>query len=153
MGQKRDQLLRYAYQSIGVPYQWGGDDLRLGIDCSGFARLVLQKFDLLPAGDYSSQMLFDYFQERGVQTKELRPGNVIFFGRSAWQNNGTIYCNKVRHVALVIDHCYMIEVGGGNSLTRSLASALANHACVKVSRLIKRSDKVAIIDPFMRVEE
>ena len=153
MGQKRDQLLRYAYQSIGVPYQYGGDDLSLGVDCSGFVRLVLQRFDLLPSGDYSAQMLFDYYRERHVQTKEPRPGNVIFFGRNARHSNGTIHCDRVQHVALVIDHCQMLEVGGGNSQTKSLATALARDARVKISMLNRRPDRVAIIDPFMRVEE
>lgn len=144
MGQKRDQLLRYAYQSIGVPYQYGGDDLKLGVDCSGFVRLALQQFDLLPPGDYNAQMLFDHYSNRGVQTKEFRPGNVIFFG---WRES------RITHVAILVDHSRMIEVGGGNSQTKSLASALSRSACVKISMLNRRSDKVAIIDPFMRVEE
>ena len=34
----REALVDYSYNFIGTPYVWGGNDMRRGIDCSGFVK-------------------------------------------------------------------------------------------------------------------
>ena len=36
-----EAIAAYAKQFIGVPYVWGGEDLNVAVDCSGFVRAVM----------------------------------------------------------------------------------------------------------------
>jgi len=133
----RDDVVRYAYRFVGVPYKWGGDDLEHGVDCSGLIRCVLQRFDLLPSGDFNSQMLYDQYSS--CEVEQFAPGNIVFFGRDT---------NRIHHVAICVDRKRMIEAAGGNAKTRTLGMALARKAAVVVSDINRRDDRVAIVDPF-----
>ncbi len=135
--ERRDEMIRYAYKFRGVPYQWGGDSLSTGVDCSGFTRQVLQEFELLPDGDYSAQGLFNHYSD--FVTKGMKPGNLIFFGK-----NDT----SISHVGMIVDHTRMIEVAVGDSRTRTLASALTRDAKVCISMIGRRADCIAVADPF-----
>jgi len=139
--QLRNRILLTARQSLGVPYQWGMDDLELGVDCSGFVRLILQKFQLLPPGDYSSQTLYDHFSGKKciVDSDQIKPACLLFFGRAN---------KRISHVAFAIDEDRMIEAGGGNSKTTTYAAALDRDACVRIARIGRRYDLVAIADPL-----
>jgi len=137
----RNQFLLLAYSKRGIPYQWGMDSLELGCDCSGFVRLVLQQFQLIPPGDYSSQMLYDHFSGSKKIVDEVKPGCLLFFGR------GT---KKISHVALAIDGGRMLEAAGGSHKTDTLGAALEADACVRDSRIGRRYDLVAVADPFKK---
>ena len=39
----RDQIANYALKYVGTPYQWGGNNLRNGIDCSAFVQQLYGK--------------------------------------------------------------------------------------------------------------
>lgn len=133
----RDQLVRHAYKYRGVPYQWGGDYPETGVDCSGFARCMLQEFDLLPEGDFGAQALFDRY--RIYATRRMKPGNLVFFGK-----NDT----SITHVGILIDHMRMIDASGGISLSSTLATALSRNAKVDVTMVDSRNNLVAVVDPF-----
>jgi cell wall-associated NlpC family hydrolase len=141
MDQFRNQVLLYAYKSIGVPYQYGMDDLALGVDCSGFVRLVLQHFQLIPPGDYSAQTLYDHFTGGKKIVDEIQPACLLFFGKSNKQ---------ISHVGLAIDKDRMLEAAGGTSDTASLGVAIIKNAFVRVSEIGRRYDLVAIADPCKR---
>ena len=142
----RDKMLRFAWQSRGVLYEFGGDDLSRGVDCSGFVRCVLQQFgieqniELLPPGDYSAQMLYDHY--RAAVTQAMQPGNLIFFGSAVGAKP------RIVHVAFLIDDKLMLEAAGGSSSTREVRQAIARNACVKYSLISRRADRVAICNPF-----
>jgi len=155
---KRDDMLRYAYQFVGVPYKYGGNDLATGVDCSGLVNGVLRHFDLVPQRDHAAQWLYWYFTGQRDKyegevghdpgdiwnrtTKARKPGNIVFFGR-----------HRVSHVAFIVDHCDMLEAAGGDSSTKALAYALTLDAKVKVSRINRRTDFHSIVDPFAQLGE
>jgi hypothetical protein len=135
--EQRDEMIRYAYMHRGVPYQWGGDGLSTGLDCSGFVRCVLQEFELLPDGDYDAQMLLEHYSD--YKTRRMKPGNLIFFGDDD---------SSITHVGILIDHMRMIDASKGNSRTKSLGTALSRGAGVRVAMLNSRANRVAVVDPF-----
>ncbi len=72
-----DSVLKTAFSQVGNPYRYGGNSPETGFDCSGFVRWVYKQYDVeLPRT--SGHML-------GVGTpvarEELRPGDLVFFGR------------------------------------------------------------------------
>ena len=138
MRPRRDDIVRYAYRSVGVPYKWGGDDLEHGVDCSGLARCVLQKFGLLPPGDFNSQMLYDHF--KSVEASRWDSGNLLFFGKDT---------GHIVHVGICIGYLRMIEAAGGGSHITELATALSHEAFVTVSRIDRRSDYLTVVDPIL----
>jgi cell wall-associated NlpC family hydrolase len=133
----RDEMVRYAYKYRGVPYQWGGDYPETGVDCSGYARCMLQEFDLLPDGDFGAQALFDHFRE--YRTRRMQPGNLIFFGDND---------SSITHVGILVDHMRMIDASGGSSLSGTLATALSRDAKVGVTMIESRKNPAAVVDPF-----
>jgi hypothetical protein len=135
--EQRDEMIRYAYMHRGVPYQWGGDGLSTGLDCSGFVRCVLQEFELLPDGDYDAQMLLEHYSD--YKTRRMKPGNLIFFGEDD---------SSITHVGILVDHMRMIDASKGNSRTKSLGTALSRGAGVRVAMLNSRANRVAVVDPF-----
>lgn len=143
----RDLVLRNAYSLCGVPYQYGGDSIVFGLDCSGFVRRILQIQRLLPRDkDYNSQMLFDYFtgktltQDVDCTTEELSPANLMFFGRDN---------HHIHHVAFIIDANHILEVAHGGRKIRALGEALAADAKVTVSDINRLPDRIAVVDPFV----
>ena len=147
----RDQFVRDAYQFVGVPYRYGGNDLTIGVDCSGFVNGVLRRFNLVPDLDHNCAMLYDYFtgatEENAIdcRTQYLAPGNLLFFkGRGGWHI--AIYIGIVKDVET------MIEAAGGTSKTATLADALNRDACVRLSNINRRKDRIAIVDPFILAE-
>lgn len=73
---KGQQVADYALKFLGVPYIWGGDDLSIGVDCSGFTRQVYAHF-----GYYLPH--YDGDQEHygtAVEYADAKPGDLIFYG-------------------------------------------------------------------------
>lgn len=68
-------IIKYAQQFIGTPYQWGGNSLTSGVDCSGLVQQVYQHFGLSVARTTYDQI----GQGKSVGMKDLAPGDMIFF--------------------------------------------------------------------------
>jgi gamma-D-glutamyl-L-lysine dipeptidyl-peptidase len=81
-------LLTTARRFLGVPYLWGGMTVH-GLDCSGYVSLVyrLHGVDLLRDAD----LQYDDPSLEKVERTELRPGDLVFFGKK-----------KVTHVGLYV---------------------------------------------------
>jgi peptidoglycan endopeptidase LytE len=76
-----DQIVQSANGYLGVPYVWGGTTPK-GFDCSGFVQYVFaQKGIDLPRT--SSQMF-----SRGTAVKELKSGDLVFFGNGSINHVG-----------------------------------------------------------------
>lgn len=71
----------YAQQFLGTPYQWGGNSLTKGVDCSGLVQQVYQHFGIsLPRVTYDQ-----IGQGKAVGMNNLQVGDLLFFdfgGRS-----------------------------------------------------------------------
>lgn len=69
------EIVNYLKQFIGTPYQWGGNSLTSGVDCSGMVQQAYQHFGLTVARTTYDQI----GQGKAVGMKDLRPGDMIFF--------------------------------------------------------------------------
>jgi len=68
-------IVNYLKQFIGTPYQWGGNSLTSGVDCSGMVQQAYQHFGLSVARTTYDQI----GQGKAVDMKDLQPGDMIFF--------------------------------------------------------------------------
>lgn len=75
-------LLRTARRLIGTPYLWSGMTPK-GMDCSGFVRTVLYMNDIIIPRDASQMYLKGDHIEIAPDYSNLRPGDLVFFGRKA----------------------------------------------------------------------
>ena len=75
-------ILRTAHTLTGVPYLWAGTSSK-GVDCSGFVRTVLFMHDIIIPRDASQQALVGEHIEIEPDFGNLRPGDLVFFGRKA----------------------------------------------------------------------
>ena len=98
-------LQNYAWQFIGIPYVWGGNDTAAGgMDCSGFALELLRFAGIWShrQGDASAQDIYNYLL---TSPHKRGQGKLLFFGQST---------STITHVALEwADPSQMIEAGGG----------------------------------------
>ncbi len=86
---QRAQMVVDAFCFVGVPYLWGGCSA-LGIDCSGFARLLHQLVGLSLPRDADMQ-----FNAGKPVDYPYQPGDLLFFG-----DNGRSAAPKITHVAV-----------------------------------------------------
>ena len=108
-------------------------------DCSGFVQELLQILGIDPAGDQNAQALHDYFMNGGTisQSADII-GSLCFYGNDL---------HHITHVAMVIAEDRIIEAGGGDSKTLSLAMAVSQNAFVRVRHFRRRKDLLRILIP------
>lgn len=68
------QIVNYAKQFVGVPYQWGGESAS-GFDCSGYVQFVLGHFGIQVGRSSYSQ----YQDGSSVSESNLEVGDLVFF--------------------------------------------------------------------------
>lgn len=83
----RVDLVQYAKQFLGNPYVWGGTSLTKGADCSGFVLSIFKKYGYnLPHSSVSQGN-----SGRKISMSELKPGDLIFYGKNGSINHVAIY--------------------------------------------------------------
>ena len=87
-----EEIVDYGKQFIGTPYIWGGEDLRVGVDCSGLTQKVYQGFDI----NISRVSYMQVDDGTPVDKKELQPGDLVFFDTTG-NNSG-----QISHVGIFI---------------------------------------------------
>ncbi|MDR1046005.1 MAG: C40 family peptidase [Candidatus Adiutrix sp.] len=70
-------VLKTAFSQVGVPYRYGGHKPETGFDCSGFTRWVFGRHGVNLARSSGDQLAHG----SSVARKDLRPGDLVFFGR------------------------------------------------------------------------
>lgn len=86
---------RTAERFIGIPYQWGGDTVVDGLDCSGFVRAVYNLCGVSIPRTSREQ----YKAGSPVAKADLKDGDLIFFGSSeAAINHVGIYVGNGKFV-------------------------------------------------------
>ena len=95
----------YAKNFIGTNYTWGGKTPQQGFDCSGLVSEALKACGKLPnKALLNSQNLFRHYSANHDTTnRNPEKDAILFFGKSV---------NSITHVALAVDHEFMIEAGG-----------------------------------------
>jgi cell wall-associated NlpC family hydrolase len=135
-------MYQVALSLLGKPYVWGGDDPLAGFDCNGLVQEILKSVGAAPPARQTAQGLYNYFQpfaRRGVT--EL--GSLAFFGSST---------DHISHVALMLDNSHMVEAGGGDGETLTLADAIKQNAYVRIRPITHRKDLVAVLRPVYSFE-
>ena len=132
-----ETLVKYAYQFVGLPYRWGGDDTIDGFDCSGLVQELYASIGFDPPGDQTAQALYEHFKSVSHE-KLLKPGALAFYGKSE---------DKITHVAMFIDEKRIIEAGGGGSHTQTKEDAAIQNAYIRIRPYDRRKDLVATLYP------
>jgi cell wall-associated NlpC family hydrolase len=86
-----------AQATQGIPYRYGGEDPRTGIDCSAFVRWVMGRAGIPLPRSPREQL------RATVPVREYRPGYLLFFSESR---------REVDHVAIYIGRGYMLHASG-----------------------------------------
>lgn len=133
-------LVAYAFQFVGVPYKYGGNNPLTGMDCSAYVGSVLRAGGVLQH-DYSAQGLFDYLSIHGLSGK-VGTGSVVFFGQDT---------EHISHVGFCVNKDLMLEAGGGDHTVLTLEDAAKRDAFIKLSPITRRQDLVATIMPYYRL--
>jgi gamma-D-glutamyl-L-lysine dipeptidyl-peptidase len=69
---------RTAERFVGIPYQWGGDNVVDGMDCSGFVRAVYN----LCGVNIPRTSREQFSTGESVERENLKDGDLVFFGSS-----------------------------------------------------------------------
>ncbi|GEO03241.1 hypothetical protein AAE02nite_09050 [Adhaeribacter aerolatus] len=88
---KIQRVIRTARSYRGTPYRWGGTT-RIGMDCSGLLCTSFKAIDVDLPRTSNEQSEFG----RRVRPKELRPGDLVFFGASGGSR-------QITHVGMITD--------------------------------------------------
>jgi cell wall-associated NlpC family hydrolase len=90
----RDSIVAVARSQIGTPYRLGAEAPGKAFDCSGFVRYVLAVLHLQLPRTANEQSLVGTRVAR--DTAELRPGDIISFGRGKRVTHIGIYAGEGR---------------------------------------------------------
>ncbi|NEM98213.1 C40 family peptidase [Pontibacter burrus] len=85
------KVIQTARSYTGVPYRWGGTT-RVGMDCSGLLCTSFESIDVKLPRTSEEQSRFG----REVRVKDLKEGDLVFFGA-----NGR--SNQITHVGMVTE--------------------------------------------------
>lgn len=94
--QKGEEVINYAKQFIGLSYKSGGNNLKTGVDCSGFTQQIYANFNVKLQRSSRDQYKTDGIK---ITRSELLPGDLVFYGV-----NG-----NVRHVAIYVGNDRIIH--------------------------------------------
>ena len=84
---KRENIIEFARSFQGTPYKYAGKNPK-GFDCSGFSYFVMKEYGIQIGA--SSQL--QYLNGQEIPMKDLKPGDLIFFGRNL---------KKITHVGII----------------------------------------------------
>lgn len=94
----QQSIVETAKQFMGIPYVWGGTSSQ-GLDCSGFTKLVYYLHGIILQRDASQQVLTGKLIDETGNFDELQPGDLVFFGTKATDENPR---ERVVHVGIYI---------------------------------------------------
>jgi peptidoglycan DL-endopeptidase CwlO len=103
----KQDMVGYAFNFIGTPYVWGGNDTSSGgMDCSGFVLECLRAKGLWGMSDTNAQGIYTGLMKAFKPSDSPQTGDLLFFGKSS---------TEITHVAIAVSPTHMIEAGGGSS--------------------------------------
>ena len=76
-----------ALQYVGNRYVWGGTSLTNGVDCSGFTMQIMKQYGVYLSHSSKAQAN----EGTTISTSELKPGDLIFYGKGKTINHVAIY--------------------------------------------------------------
>lgn len=144
--ESRQLLVRLAWQYLGLPYIWGGDDAVAGFDCSGLTHELRQAAGLEDRG-FDSTAHDQYLAHKAAfqvreDPYERKDGDFVF-----WFKDG-----KAVHTGILVDRHHVIHAGGGGSAVKTRDDAIKHNAYVRLDRLTYRGDNFKVCNPFKKPE-
>jgi len=120
------QIVEHSQQFLGTPYVWGGNDLRRGVDCSGFVHHVFRDFGIVLYRNSAAMT------QNGVAVgrEELLPADLLFFATAGG--------NRISHVGLYIGGGYFIHATVPGANGGVIISSLYEAYYVRTFRLARR---------------
>ena len=100
-------LVETAKEMLGFPYLWGGTSAK-AIDCSGFTSTIYYMDGIVLQRDASQQTKYGKEITTVYKSKNLLPGDLLFFGRKATDS----FRERVTHVAMYIGDTEFIHASG-----------------------------------------
>lgn len=76
-----------ALQYVGNRYVWGGTSLTNGVDCSGFTMQIMRQYGVYLSHSSRAQAN----EGTKISTSDLKPGDLIFYGKGSRINHVAIY--------------------------------------------------------------
>ena len=131
-GANTRRALRVAVSKIGMPYIWGGETDRKssyygyqahgGYDCSGFVWRVFKLSGHAAGkrigGRTAAQMAGEIRKSQRRHMDEIRPGDLVFFGRASFNAKATEA--GVDHVGIALSEHWMIHASAQGVYVSSL---------------------------------
>ncbi len=102
-----NSIVNTAKRYLGLPYLWGGTSTK-GYDCSGFTKTVYYLNGIILQRDASQQTLYGELVDTENGFDNLRPGDLLFFGRKAEGDQK----ERVTHVGIYIGDSEFIHSAG-----------------------------------------
>ena len=90
---QRRLVIRIARRQLGIPYVWGGASRR-GFDCSGLSLYVYKRLGIGLAHGATQQAR----RGKHVSLRDLRLGDLIFFGSGGYYHHVGIYAGGGRMI-------------------------------------------------------
>ena len=106
VAQARTTIVDESIKYLNVPYLWGGNHPKTGLDCSGFVRYAYAKAGLTMAR--SAAMIFK--TTAYLAPADVREGDLVFFAMSA---PGTL---RVSHIGIYMGKGYFIHASTTNGI-------------------------------------
>lgn len=112
-GAKAVQMAMQVYKNK-TPYEWGGNSLKTGVDCSGLTQQIYRQLGInLPRTTYEQAK-----SGKVVNRNQLLPGDLIFYNTGKSDPNGIGHNS---HVALYIGNGQVISAENSRSGIRIVA--------------------------------
>jgi cell wall-associated NlpC family hydrolase len=100
----RGSVVDMGLQYRGTPYVWGGNNLRSGIDCSGFVKKLFGEVGVNLPRTASEQALVGQPIQR---LEDLQKGDRLYF----WENKR----NKIGHTGIYMGNGYFVHSSRGHN--------------------------------------
>jgi SH3-like domain-containing protein len=104
---KPETLIKIAKEMIGFPYLWGGTSVK-GVDCSGFMKTIFFLNGMILPRDANQQALIGEEISFDPEFSQLKPGDLIFFGRKASETRE----ERITHVGMYLGEKKFIHSSG-----------------------------------------
>lgn len=142
---QESEIVKTAMKFMGLPYLWGGTSAK-AVDCSGFTSTIYYMNGSILQRDASQQIRYGKVVSSKYESKNLLPGDLLFFGRPASDS----LPEKVTHVAIYIGNSEFIHASGKvriNSMDKSRNNFIPEYG----SRFV-RAVRIIGVKPGDRIE-
>ncbi|MFN7093761.1 MAG: C40 family peptidase [Burkholderiales bacterium] len=95
---KIDELLLQSMSLIGIPYKWGGNTPKIGLDCSGFIKYIYKQTLGITLPRTSAEMAN---LGRNIPLNQLEPGDLLFFN--------TLGGRRISHMGMYLGNNKFIQ--------------------------------------------